>query len=158
MAHGVIHPTANLPLDALFLPHLATVISSTHSKFFVLFTIGFLFVSCNKEVVPEEIVKVPGVIQVLNGSGLPKAAGKMRDYLVSKGFDVIEMGNASHWNHKESIIALRNPRWPGQEPLAKFLKTENVIILENPIQMVDATVIVGQNYEEVINDQKSKSP
>lgn len=112
--------------------------------------VGFL-ISC-KEVEPvvQEIRETPGDIQVLNSSGIPGAASKMRDYLRSQGFDVLEMSNERLWNYEETIIALRNPHWAGSEALAKALHTENVIPLRNKRVLFDATVYVGKDFEKII--------
>ena len=49
-----------------------------------------MFVSCKEEPSPVvEIRETPGDIQVLNSSGIPGAASKMRDYFRSQGFDVL---------------------------------------------------------------------
>ncbi|MBS7391554.1 MULTISPECIES: LytR C-terminal domain-containing protein [Hallerella] len=110
-----------------------------------------MFISCQDEpVVVQEIRETPGDIQVLNSSGIPGAASKMRDYLRTQGFDVVEMSNDNLWNYEETIIALRNPHWAGAEALAKTLHTENVIPLENKHKLVDATVYVGKDFEKLI--------
>ncbi|WP_158223313.1 LytR C-terminal domain-containing protein [Fibrobacter sp. UWS1] len=110
----------------------------------------FLLCSCKEEVqIVPEIRETPGDIQVLNSSGIPGAAVKMRDYLRSQGFDVIEMSNDNLWNYEETIIAIRNPHWAGAEALAKALHTTNVIPLKNKQKLVDATVFVGKDFEKI---------
>lgn len=115
-----------------------------------------LFVlACQKETPPPEQVRpIPGEIQLLNSSGLPKVAGRLREILMKKGFDVIEVGNGNAWNFEETIIALRNPHWPGKDALAKVLKTENVIPLENPLRMVDATIYIGKDITKVLENEQ----
>lgn len=139
--------------------------TSNFKPFFKIFLIAVLslcFFSCEKTVeeplkkeVNKTFERVPGQIQILNACGIPQAAGRMREYLVSRGFDVVEMGNYSYWNFKESVIALRNPRWMGTKHLSEALETDNVIPLENPVRMVDATVFVGQNFEELIDEKRT---
>jgi hypothetical protein len=115
----------------------------------LLFLAGML-ISCQDEPeVVQEIRETPGDIQVLNSSGIPGAASKMRDYLRAQGFDVVEMSNDNLWNYEETIIALRNPHWAGAEALAKALHTQNVIPLENKRKLVDATVYVGKDFEKL---------
>ena len=114
------------------------------------FYLTFLLCSCKEEVqIVPEIRETPGDIQVLNSSGIPGAAVKMRDYLRSQGFDVIEMSNDNLWNYEETIIAIRNPHWAGAEALAKALHTTNVIPLKNKQKLVDATVFVGKDFEKI---------
>ncbi len=113
--------------------------------------ISLVVLSCKEETqVQPEWRDVPGEIQVVNSCGLPKAAGLMRDYLRKKGFDVVEVGNDTWWNYEETVIALRNPHWPGKESLAKALKTDNVIPLQNKLKLVDATVYIGKDLYKII--------
>ncbi len=110
-----------------------------------------ILLSCKEEApIVQEIRETPGDIQVLNSSGIPGAAAKMRDYLRSQGFDVLEMSNERLWNYEETIIALRNPHWAGAEALATALHTENVIPLQNKRVLFDATVYVGKDFEKII--------
>lgn len=110
-----------------------------------------MFASCKEEPLPVvEIRETPGDIQVLNASGIPGAASKMRDYLRSRGFDVLEMSNEKLWNYEETIVALRNPHWAGAEALAKALHTENIIPLRNKRVLFDATVYIGKDFEKII--------
>jgi hypothetical protein len=111
--------------------------------------------SCKDEApVEEQVHPVAGEVQILNSSGLPKVAGRVREMLMAKGFDVIEVGNGSSWNYEETIIALRNPHWPGKDALAKALQTENVIPLENPLRMVDATIYIGKDITKVLEHEQ----
>jgi len=120
-----------------------------------------VFVSCEEQEKPREkekpvYRKVPGEVQVLNACGIPGAADRMRDFLTERGFDVVEMGNYSHWNVPQTIIALRNTHWTGAEQLAGVLNTDKVVPLKNPVLMVDATVLVGQDFEEIVNGYTEK--
>ncbi|MCK9181568.1 MAG: LytR C-terminal domain-containing protein [Fibrobacteraceae bacterium] len=124
-----------------------------HVKFInILFLLVGLFISCEEKEKPEvaEVRQTPGDIQILNSCGIPGAAAKMRDYLRSQGFDVVELNDDRLWNYEETIIALRNPHWAGAEALAKALHTTNVIPLKNKRKMVDATVYIGKDFEQLI--------
>lgn len=120
-------------------------------KPFLAFFILFWLSACQEEAqVQLEWRDVPGEIQVLNSCGVNGAAGQARDYLRKKGFDVVEVGNDSWWNYEETVIALRNPHWPGKDALAKALNTQNVIPLENKLKLVDATVFIGKDFHKLI--------
>jgi hypothetical protein len=129
--------------------------------FVLVLSLSALLSSCqetqNEPQKPEKEVfgPVPGELQVLNACGKSGAAGKMREYLIDRGFDVVELGNAPNWNYPETLIALRNPYWKGAEKLAQVLNTENVIPLENPVRMVDATIFVGKDFEDLIYGNNS---
>jgi hypothetical protein len=106
---------------------------------------------CRKEE-PKAAVFVPntGQIQVLNGCGKGGAAEQFRDYLTSEGFDIIEFGNAPSWNYARTIVVARTANEPVARDLAKVLHTDNLIHLFDPMAMVDATVFIGRDYEELI--------
>lgn len=126
-------------------------------KVFGLIFILISFFACTEEIVQKKVIEpVPGEIQVLNACGIPRAAEKMREFLVSRGFDVVEVGNAPDWNFRETIISLRNRYWQAAPRLAKELTTTNLILLENPIKMVDATVYVGRDFEEKIANESKE--
>ena len=78
----------------------------------------------------------------------------MRNLLMKNGFDVVEVGNSPSWNYDETVIALRNPHWPGKGPLAATLQTDNVIPLENPLKMVDATIYIGKDIIKVLENEQ----
>lgn len=117
-------------------------------------TLILVLCSCDsKEPAKVRPRSIPGEIQILNSCGLPKVAGQVRDLLMRQGFDVIEVGNGSYWNYEETIIALRNPHWPGGSDLAKTLRTKNLIPLENNNVMVDATIYIGKDIIKVLENE-----
>lgn len=124
-------------------------------KILLLAILSFSLLSCQDDTpAVEQMRPIAGEIQILNSSGLPKVAGRLRELLMRKGFDVIEVGNGSTWNYDETIIALRNPHWPGKDALARVLQTENVIPLENPLRMVDATIYIGKDIIKVLEHEQ----
>lgn len=92
-----------------------------------------------------------GQIQVLNGSGKSGMADVFRDFLGGFGFDVIEFGNAREWNYEKTIVIARSA---GSDriarDLAKVLGTDRVIHLQEPSSLVEATVIIGRDYKELM--------
>ena len=113
---------------------------------------------CRQE--PEPVFKPnTGQIQILNGSGKSGAAEAFRGYLIEQGFDVIEFGNAGSWNYAHTIVVSRTGNEPVARDLAKVLQTDNLIHLLDPAAMVEATVFVGKDYEELIKRwQKKQKP
>ena len=120
---------------------------------FFFFVFAVLMVNCSAHSV-EKKTSTGGEIQVLNACGKSKAALQMRNFLMEKGYDVIEMGDGPNWSFNKTIIALRNPYWMGGTSLSQVLNTKNLILLHNPATMVDATVYVGKDFEELINHEK----
>ncbi len=106
---------------------------------------------------PDSLAKpvgsFPGYLEVLNGCGTPGAADVLRDHLIARGFDVVETGNAPSWNFRHTTVALRRPDWEGAQALVQAMGTDRVVLLQDSRTTVDATIYVGQDYEEYIHGQ-----
>jgi hypothetical protein len=116
--------------------------------------------SCKKSEpsLPVNYGPITGEIQILNGCGIAKASGRVRNYLLDKGFDVIETGNAPSWNFPKTLIVLRKPDWSGLTALKESLNTDRVILLRNPSALVDVSIYLGKDIEELLIDEpKEKS-
>jgi len=111
---------------------------------------AFLLAACQKKEVPVVFKPNTGQIQILNGCGKGGAAEQFRDFLTEQGFDIIEFGNAPSWNYSRTLVVARTANEPVARDLAKVLQTENLIHLFDPLAMVDATVFIGRDYEELI--------
>ena len=110
-----------------------------------------------KEEKTEAFVPNTGQIQILNGCGKPGAAEQFRNYLTDQGFDIIEFGNAGSWNYAHTLVVARTANEPVARDLAKVLNTDNLVHLFDPLALVDATVFIGKDYEELIKRwQKAK--
>jgi len=105
-----------------------------------------LFLGCKKEVKEKVFIPNTGQIQVLNGCGYSGAAEAVRNFLTQKGFDIIEFGNAQHWNFHETIVVSRTKNFVVAKDLGKILNTNNVIQILDSSRMVEATVYVGKDY------------
>jgi len=108
-----------------------------------------LFIAPGVDVVREG--SSPGrIIQVdvLNGCGVPKAAGSMTAFLRSRGYDVVEIRNYHRFDVRESLVIERAGRMENAEKVARALgiaKT-NIIQQLNPDYYVDVSVVVGLDY------------
>jgi hypothetical protein len=117
----------------------------------------FLLVGCKEEAKPEVFIPNTGQIQILNGCGKPGAAEAFRNYLTDRGFDIIEFGNAGSWNYAHTLVVARTANEPVARDLARVLNTDNLVHLFDPMALVDATVFIGKDYEELIKRwQKAK--
>ena len=114
-----------------------------------------MIISCEKKIEKPDYFE--GSIQLLNGCGAGKVTEEIREKLMVDGFDVVETGNADFWNFEETIIAVRNPHWPYAQQLAKTLKTNNIILLENSDKLMDATVYIGRDYKKICNFSGTRS-
>ena len=119
-----------------------------------------LFSGCKEEkvVVEKKTVRhYSGDIEVLNSCGMQGAAAKMRSYLRENGFDVVSYRNDRLQNYDETILVLRNPDWEGAKALAKALKTENVMTIYSKRAVVDASIYIGKDFEQIIEPEQGEN-
>jgi hypothetical protein len=124
-------------------------------------TVTFMLLSfsaCKRREAPQSFVPNTGQIQILNGCGKPGAAEQFRNFLADQGFDIIEFGNASSWNYPHTLVVARTHNDPVARDLARVMGTDNLIHLFDPMAMVDATVFVGKDYEELIKRWQKRKP
>jgi hypothetical protein len=115
-----------------------------------LFAAAALLGACGKTE-PEAFKPNTGQIQVLNGSGKSGMADVFRDFLGAYGFDVIEFGNARHWNYERTIVISRSGTSDRiARDLARVLGSDRVLHLQQPSSLVEATVIIGKDYKELM--------
>lgn len=125
-------------------------------RFFVLASLFLMLSSlwaCKEEIVSEKKVEkrfYTGDVQVLNSCGIDNAASEMKNYLRSQGFDVVVVGNDRLRNYEETILVIHTSGWDGEKPLAKALKTNNVLHVQNNRAYVDASVYIGRDLEQII--------
>lgn len=117
-----------------------------------------LLSGCRKEEASQPFVPNTGQIQILNGCGKPGAAEQFRNFLTDQGFDIIEFGNAASWNYPHTLVVARTHDDPVARDLARVMGTDNLIHLFDPLAMVDATVFVGKDYEELIKRWQKRKP
>lgn len=88
------------------------------------------------------------VIRVLNGCGVSGVAYKLREYLLTQGFDVSETTNAEHFNYAKTIVYLHNNDVSTAERISKKLNMPSNPILDNraPDYPCDATIVIGKDY------------
>jgi len=121
---------------------------------------ALLFTGCEEEKKPQ-VVKVKrtykGDVEVLNSCGMQGAAAKMRSYLRNNGFDIVSSRNDRLQNYDETILVLRNPEWEGAKALAKALKTENVMTVFSKRAVVDASVYIGKDFEQIVKPDQGET-
>ena len=104
----------------------------------------------------EEIVD-PSVFQiqveVLNGCGERGIGQLVMRYLRDKGFDVVNIDNADHFEYRETIVLDRRGT-DGPTEAARAvggaLGTHNVLLQQNEDRMVDVSVVIGKDYDELL--------
>jgi hypothetical protein len=90
-------------------------------------------------------------VEVLNGTEVPRLAAKAADFLRSKGYDVVQTGNAKHTNFRKSVIQDRMGNMQNAMQVANILgvSESNVLQQKNPQLYLDVTVILGQDYKSL---------
>ncbi len=129
---------ARIPLSGTLAPLLAAALCSLSLP------------GCGKEEAERPFRPNFGQIQVLNGSGRAGQAEVFRDHLAGLGFDVIETGNARDWNHEHTLVVARSASDTIAGEVARALGTHRVVHLQNPALLVEATVIIGKDYKELM--------
>jgi len=97
-------------------------------------------------------------IDVQNGCGVSGIADKFTEYLRSKGFDVVEMGNFSTQDIKTTMVIDRTGNEKNAKRVAQSLGVSEKYVIQqiNKNYFLDATVVIGKDYEE-LNPFKHKN-
>lgn len=90
-----------------------------------------------------------GVVEVLNGTGRKGAATRIAERLRAQGYDVVKIGNAPERNHARTIVAERRAAPHVAEGVAKAIGVPSFFSFHNENLLVDATVFVGRDFEEI---------
>ena len=90
-------------------------------------------------------------IDVQNGCGVPGIADKFTEFLHSKGFDVVEKGNFSTSDIKTSMVIDRAGNMKNAKRVAQALGISEKFVIQqmNSNYFLDATVVIGMDYEEL---------
>jgi LCP family protein required for cell wall assembly len=84
-------------------------------------------------------------VEVLNGCGIPGAAGKLAEILKQQGFEVVRVGNVNGVSYDTTQIILRSENKKAADELRRLIK--NAVIVEDYQRKSDAdvTIILGKN-------------
>ena len=91
-------------------------------------------------------------IDVQNGCGVSGIADKFTEYLRSKGFDVVEMGNFTTQDIKTTMVIDRAGSMKNAKRVALALGISEKFVIQqmNKNYFLDATVVIGKDYEELL--------
>jgi hypothetical protein len=91
-------------------------------------------------------------IDVQNGCGVTGIADKFTEYLRSKGFDVVEMGNFSTQDIKTSMVIDRAGNMSNAKRVAVSLGISEKYVIQqmNKNYFLDATVVIGKDYADLL--------
>ncbi len=87
-------------------------------------------------------------LDVLNGCGVAGIADRYTDYLRSKGFDVVEIGNYISYDVDETFVIDRIGNKANALKVASTLGIENVKVIQqlNENYFLDVSLVIGKDY------------
>ena len=91
-----------------------------------------------------------GVVEVLNGTSRRGAANLVAEKLRREGFDVVKIGNAPERNYSRTLVAERRSAPLVAAAIAKAIGVPSMFSFHNENLLVDATVFVGRDFEEIL--------
>ena len=98
----------------------------------------------------EEVSRVDEGLQIeiSNGNGVEGIAGRLRNYLQSKGSSVVRLTNADYYGYSESTLFYRPGNRAAAEELLLALPVKNVSLQEsaNLSEKVDARLLLGRDF------------
>jgi hypothetical protein len=140
----------------LFLPFYGAARRLLRNISFLVLTAALL--GCREPDPEPAFVPNTGQIQVLNGCGKSGVAETFRNFLTDFGFDVIEFGNARSWNYERTLVISRAPSDGIARDLARVLGTPRVVHLQHSASLVEATVVIGKDFEELMRTWSQAKP
>jgi len=90
-----------------------------------------------------------GVVEVLNGTGRKGAGSDVAERLRRAGFDVVKVGNAPEKTFSRTVVVQRRGSDSVAARTASLLGAHGFCQLRNENLLVDATVFVGRDIEEI---------
>lgn len=90
-------------------------------------------------------------LEVLNGCGVPGLANTFTSALRKNGFDVVETGNFKNFDMTETVVIARTTDEKNARRVAEALgiRPENVFVEASEDFYLDATVVIGSDYESL---------
>lgn len=90
-------------------------------------------------------------LEVLNGCGVPGLANNFTSALRQNGFDVVETGNFKNFDMQNTVVIARTFDTENAKRVADALgiKEENVFVEASEDFYLDATVVIGSDYESL---------
>ena len=94
-------------------------------------------------------IDIKAEIEILNGCGEAGVANLYSNFLIQKGFDVIDSKNADNFDYlNTNILVHKKEKMDAAKNLAKILKIKN-IKLNDGGGVWDLSLIIGKDYKEL---------
>lgn len=90
-------------------------------------------------------------IEILNGCGTYHLAARLTDKARALGLDVINEGNADHFNHLHSVVIHRGGNIEPVKQVANLLGIPHIISQQTTrmFPLTNITVIIGKDFERI---------
>ena len=92
-------------------------------------------------------------VEVLNGTGEPGAARSVGELLIALGYDVVAFENADHFDYGITHVIDRAGGGEQVAEVAELLGTDSVAVDIDPDVHLDATVILGADWRELVPER-----
>lgn len=96
-------------------------------------------------------------LEVLNGAGDRGAAERVSEHLRDLGFDVKTFGNAGEMDHVQTVLLDRSERTGAADAISEALGGVPVKVEPAPELYLDATLILGADWREVMGRGRADS-
>jgi len=93
-------------------------------------------------------------VEVLNGTGAAGLASDAADELRGMRFDVVQVGNADHFDYETTHVLDRSGSGRVARLLADSLGIDSVAMAPDPELFLDATVILGRDFVDKLARQR----
>ncbi len=93
-----------------------------------------------------EVNKKNFEIRILNGSGKAGTAFEAKNFLTSRGYKVVSIGNADNFNYQKTVARVKESRQSITSPLTKDLKERYAISVSSFLpenESYDVLIIIG---------------
>lgn len=90
-------------------------------------------------------------VEVRNGAGVDRLAARTTEYLRDRGFDVVDVGNHSSFDQKQSVVIDRvgDPEAARKVAEALGLSADRVQQEIRRQYYLDASIIIGHDYKQL---------
>jgi len=136
-------------LNYMFIGIMGLVVAGMLSSFVMRMSAPPIDAKIESDIVKSTVEEVIQV-NVLNGCGVPGLAGKAQQYLRSRGFDVVEIGNTETVIEKSQVIDRVGDQISAMKVayalgLADSTVTSNI----DSSLFLRATIVIGNDYKEL---------
>ncbi|MBN2544671.1 MAG: LCP family protein [Spirochaetes bacterium] len=101
------------------------------------------FLESQKE---EKVSNDKIVIEILNGTDIVGLASRSKNYLLSFGVEVLNVGNANTDDYENTVVIIHGSESKGKK-IAELIKCERIVIDEETDNKIDATIILGRDFD-----------